>query len=103
MMSLTATILNITVTHLQNLWTDNTRMIGYWSRDPLLVSNEINKIEKRIKRIWIITNVVLPRGWGIAVLWTRDRSDSRVIEGRDTEGNNNIGGTSPPSNNSSLI
>ena len=49
MMSSTATRLNIPVTHSRKSWMENTRTIGSLSRDPVLVSNEINKIDKRIK------------------------------------------------------
>ena len=45
----------------------NTRMIEYWSRDPGLVSDDITNIEKGKKWIKIITNLVPPGGWGIAV------------------------------------
>ena len=44
-----------------------TGMSGYLSQDPGLVSNEFTKIDKRKNRIKIITNVVLPGVWGIAV------------------------------------
>ena len=64
---------------------ENTRMIGSWSRDPGLVSDEITKIEKGKKWIKIITNVVLSRGWGVAVCWTRSSSDSKETETRDTK------------------
>ena len=50
-----------------------------------------------------ITNVVLTSTWGIAVFWTRSRSDSIVTKMIDTKYKNNIGGTSPPSNHSFLI
>ena len=50
----------------------------------------------------MITNVVLPSGWGIAVFWKIASSDSRVIEGRDTKDKIKIGVPIPPSNNSSL-
>ena len=102
MMSSTVTRLNIPLTHSRKLWTDNTRTVVSWSRDTGLVSNEITNIEKRIKRRRIITNVVLPSGWGIAVCWKIARSDSRVIERRDIKDNNNRGGPSPPSNHSFL-
>ena len=45
----------------------NTRMIGSWSRDLGLVSDDITKTEKGKKWIKIITNLVPPGGWGIAV------------------------------------
>ena len=61
---------------------ENKRTIGSWSKYPGLVSNDITNIDKRIKRIRIITNVVLPRGWRIYILCTRANSESRVIERR---------------------
>ena len=36
------------VTHSQKLWIENIRMIGSWSRDPGLLSDNITKIEKGI-------------------------------------------------------
>ena len=60
----TAKILNIPVTHSWKSCMENTGKIGSWSRDPGLVSNDITRIYKRIKRRQIITNVVLPSGWG---------------------------------------
>ena len=81
----------------------NIRMILSCSRDPGLVSDEITNIEKGIKWIQIIINVVLPIGWGIDVFWTRASSGSRVLESRYTKDKNNIGGPCPPSNNSFII
>ena len=66
-MSSTVTRLNIPVTHSQKLWIENTRMIGYWSQDTGLVSNDITKIENIIKLGRIITNLGLPTGWWIDV------------------------------------
>ena len=63
-------------------------MIGSWERDPVLVSDEITKIEKLKKWIKIIINVVLSSGWGIAICWTRSISDSRETETRDTKDKN---------------
>ena len=48
MMSSAVTRLNIPVTHSRKLWMENMRIIGSWSRDPVLVSDYINKIEKGI-------------------------------------------------------
>ena len=95
-----ATRLNIPVTQSLRSWMEKTGMIGSWSRDPGLVSNQITKIGKIIKRRWMITNVVLPSGWGIAVSLTRVISESRVIERRHTRNKNNMSGPSPPSNHS---
>ena len=58
------TILNITVMHSWKLWMGNMKIIGSWSQDPGLVSNDITNIEKRINLRPIITNVVLSSGWG---------------------------------------
>ena len=49
MISPAVTKLNIPFMHLWKFWMENTRMIGYWSRDPGLISNEITKIENKIK------------------------------------------------------
>ena len=78
-------------------------MIRSWSRYPGLESDEITNIEKVIKLIRIITNVVLPIQWGVAVCWTISRSDLIVIERRYMKDNNNIGGPIPPSNHIFLI
>ena len=43
------TILNIPVTHLWKLWMENMRVIGSWSRDPGLLSDDTNKIYKGIE------------------------------------------------------
>ena len=43
-------------------------MIGYLSQNIGLVSNKIINIEKIIKWIQIITNVVLTRRWRIVVI-----------------------------------
>ena len=58
-------------------------MSGYFSQDPGLISDDITKIDKGKKRIKIITNVVLPGGWGIAVCWTISIIDSIKLK-RDT-------------------
>ena len=63
-----------------------------------MVSNHITMIDKIIKWIRIITNVVLPNGWGIDVSLTRVRSESRVVERRYLTKNNNMSGPIPPSN-----
>ena len=63
-------------------------MIISWSRDLGLVSDEITKIDKGNKCIKIITNVVLPGGWGISVCWTRYSIYSRETETRDTKDKN---------------
>ena len=78
---------------------ENIRTIGYWSLYRGLVSDEIANIEKGINQRWIITNVVLPSGFGIAVCWTRSNSDSILIEKREMKDKNNVGGQLPPSNN----
>ena len=57
MMSSNMTILNIAVIQLMRLWIEKIGMIGYLSRDPGLVSNQITNIYKMITWIWIITNV----------------------------------------------
>ena len=67
MISSTATRLNIPVMHSRKLWIESTRTIESLSQDPGLVSNEIANIDKIIKRRQIITNVVLPSGWGNSV------------------------------------
>ena len=67
MMSSDITRLNVQVTHLWRLWLKNIITIGYWSRDPELVSDENTNIKRRIKSRQIITNVVLSRRWGIYV------------------------------------
>ena len=82
---------------------ENIKMIGSWSQDPGLVSNDINNIEKRINLRPIITNVVLSSGWGIGIGSTRSRSDSRGTQSRYIKYKNYIDGTSPPSNHSFLI
>ena len=46
MMSSAVTRLNITFMNLQNSWMENMRMLGSWSRDTGLVSDEITKIKK---------------------------------------------------------
>ena len=46
---------------------EKTGMIEPWSRDPGLVINHITMIDKIIKWIRIITNVVLYIVWVIAV------------------------------------
>ena len=78
-------------------------MIGYWSQDTGLLSNKITKIDKGKKWTKIITNVVLPGGWGIAVCWTISISDSGETETRDMKDKNNIGGSIPQSNHIFLI
>ena len=90
--------LNIPVMHSRKLWVENTGTVESLSLNPGLVSNDITNIDKRIKLIWIITNVVLPSGWGVAVGCTRSSSDSIVIEGIYMKYRNNIGGPIPPSN-----
>ena len=55
-------------------------MIGSWSQDTGLVSDEINRIEKGKKWIKIITNVVMYDRGGIAVCWTIFSSDSRELK-----------------------
>ena len=82
---------------------ENIGTIGYWSLDPGLVSDDITNIEKRTKRRRIITNVVLIRGWGISVCWTRSIIDSIVIERIEIKGKNNTGGPIPPSNHSFIL
>ena len=67
-----------------------------------MVSNHINKIDKIIKWIQIITNVVLSSGWGVAVCWTRASSEPIVIESRYIKYKNNIVGPIPPGNHSFL-
>ena len=44
-----------------------TGMSGYLSQDTVSVSNDFTNIDKGKKRIKIITNIVLPGGWGIAI------------------------------------
>ena len=100
MISSNVTRLNIPVTHLMRSWMKKTGIIGYWSRDPLLVSNKITNIYKIIKWRRIITNAVLPSGWVIAAIWTIFSSKSIVIESRYMRNNNNMSGPIPPSNNS---
>ena len=78
---------------------DKTGIVIYWSQDPGLVSNQITNIERVIKWIRMITNVVLSSVWGVAVRWTRVGSKSRVIESRDMKNNSNMGGPIQPSNN----
>ena len=68
MMSSNVTKLNITVTHLMRLWMEKTGRLGSWSRDTLLLSNQIINIDNIINWRWIITNLVLPRVWDIAVI-----------------------------------
>ena len=74
-------------------------MIGSWSQYTGMVSNNITKI---IKWIRIITNAVLPSGWGVGVFLKIDRSESRVVERRYVRNRNNMSGPSPPSNHSFL-
>ena len=61
--------------HSWKLWIRNTELIGYWSQDPGLLGDKITNIKKGRKRINIITNVVLPGRWVIAVLSTIYNSD----------------------------
>ena len=61
----------------------NTRIIRYWSQDTRLVSYFIANIEKGKKWIKIITNVVLPGGWEIAVCWKRYNINSIETKIRD--------------------
>ena len=68
------------------------------SQDPGLEINDINKIDNRIKLRCIISNTLLPSGWGSGICWTRSSRDSWVIKSRDMKDNNNIGGPGPPSN-----
>ena len=82
---------------------ENIGTIGYRSLDRGLVSDDIINIEKRTKRRRIITNVVLIRGWGISVCWTRSIIDSIVIERIEIKGKNNTGGPIPPSNHSFIL
>ena len=79
---------------------DKTGIVIYWSQDPGLVSNQITNIERVIKWIRMITNVVLSSVWGVAVRRIRVGSKSRVIESRDMNNKNNIGGISPPNSHS---
>ena len=51
------------------------RTIGVWSQDTGLVSDEITNIDKGKKWIKIVTNIILPGGWGISFCWKRSRSD----------------------------
>ena len=76
MISSPVTRLNIPVTHLLKLWMGKTGISGYRSQDAGLVGHEFTKIDKLNKRINIITNVVLPYRWGVAVFCTRSISDS---------------------------
>ena len=66
----------------------NTSIIGSWSRDSGLVSDEITKIDKGKKWIKMITNVVLTDRWEIDVCWEIFSSDSRETETRDTKEKN---------------
>ena len=101
-MSSAVTRLNIPVTHSWKSWMEKIRTGVSWSQYTVLVSNYITRIEMRIKRRQIITNVVLPSRWGISVCWKKATSNSRVIESRDTKENNIIGGTIPPINHDFL-
>ena len=67
MMSSSVTILNVTVTHLLSCWMVKSGIIGSWSRDPVLVSNQITNIYNIIKWIRIINNSVMSRGWETAL------------------------------------
>ena len=77
-------------------------MIGYWTQDSGLVSNQITNIEMIIKWIRIITNVVLTNGWGIYASCKIFRNESRGGLRSDIRNKNNISGTIPPSNHSFL-
>ena len=61
---------------------EKTVMIGYWSQDQKLVSNQITNIDKIIKRKQIINNAALPMERGISVFCTRPRSELIVITRR---------------------
>ena len=97
------TRLSIPTTHSQRVWIENIGTIESWSLYLGLVSDDIINIEKRTKRRQIITNVVLIRGLGIAMCWTRPIIDSRVIERREMKAKKNTGGPSPPSNHSCIL
>ena len=88
MISSPVTRLNITVTHSLQSLMGNTSIIGSWSRDSGLVSDEITKIDKGKKWIKMITNVVLTDRWEIDVCWEVSSSDSRETETRDTKEKN---------------
>ena len=91
--------MNIPFNHLRESCIDNTGTIGSWSQDPVLVSNGITNIDKRIKLIRIITNLFPTSGFGVDVYWTSSSSGLIVVEKRGMRDKNNIGGPIPQSNN----
>ena len=72
--------MNIPVTQSLMSWMEKTGMIGSWSQDPGLVSKHITNIDKIIKIIRILNDVVLPSGRGISLYQTIVSSESRVTE-----------------------